>query len=199
MTVMRELEILSFKTARSFETWLKKNHASCASGIWLCFAKKDAGLKSVSRQEALDLALCYGWIDGLTKSIDEQTYRMHYAPRRKRSVWSKINRQHALRLIDEGRMQAPGLQEIERAREDGRWEAAYDGARQSTVPPDLQAELDRYPEAKAFFLTLNAQNRYAILFRLQTATRAVTRQARLERFVAMLREGRTLHPSRPPT
>jgi uncharacterized protein YdeI (YjbR/CyaY-like superfamily) len=196
------LEEIAFRRAEVFETWLDRNHASCI-GIWLCFAKKDAGVASVLPTEAVDSAICFGWIDGQIRPRDAQTYLVRYGPRARRSIWSRINRDRVARLVTAGRMRPSGLAEVERAQADGRWEAAYDSARTATGPPDLAAALGADAAAAAFFATLNAQNRYAILFRLQTARRPETRARNLERFVAMLREGRTLYPSparaKPPT
>ncbi len=184
---------LPFPSAKSFETWLRRNHA-LGPGIWLQFAKKDSGLASVTPTEAVEIAICYGWIDGQIRPRDSQTYLVRYGPRAKRSIWSKINRGRVAGLIAQGRMQPAGLLEVERAQADGRWEAAYDSARTATVPPDLAAALEADPHAKAFFVTLNALNRYAILFRLQTAKQPATRARNLERFAAMLREQRKIYP-----
>jgi len=184
---------LPFSSEKSFETWLRRNHALCP-GIWLQFAKKDSGLASVTATEAVEIAICYGWIDGQIRPRDSQTYLVRYGPRAKRSIWSKINRERVAGLIAKGRMQPAGLLEVERAQADGRWDAAYDSARTATVPPDLAAALEADPHAKAFFATLNALNRYAVLFRLQTAKKPETRARKLERFVAMLREQRKIYP-----
>jgi uncharacterized protein YdeI (YjbR/CyaY-like superfamily) len=191
-----ELPELQFKTAKCFTIWLAKNHAQ-SSGIWLRFAKKASGIASVSREEAVEAAICFGWIDGQIRPGDHQTYLVRYGPRANRSIWSKLNREKTALLIEQGRMQPAGRLEIERAQADGRWDAAYDPPSTATVPEDLQAALNADPHAKAFFATLDAANRYAILFRLQTAKKAETRVRNLERFIAMLRERRTIHPTRP--
>lgn len=169
-------------------------HGASSGGVWLQLAKKGAPLTSVSYAEALEVALCHGWIDGQKKSYDADSWLQKFTPRGARSIWSKINREKALGLIESGRMQAAGLAQIERAKADGRWEDAYEPASTATVPEDLQAELDRNPAAKAFFETLKGSNRYAILFRVQTAKKPDTRARRIAQFVAMLEKGETLHP-----
>lgn len=181
-----------FATARAFETWLARNHAA-ADGIRIQFAKKASGIRSVVYAEALEIALCYGWIDGQSKSIDETWYWQRFTPRRARSLWSKRNREIVARLIAEERMQPAGLAEIERAKADGRWDAAYDSPANAKVPDDLAAALARELDAERFFETLSSQNRYAILHRLMIAKKPETRAKRIETFVTMLREGRTIH------
>ena len=180
-------------TAASWERWLKRHHAA-AAGVWLRMAKKDSGIASVAHAEALEVALCYGWIDGQRKSEDERHFLQRFTPRTARSTWSKINRDKALRLIEEGRMQPAGLAEVERARADGRWEAAYDAQSVATVPPDLQAALDANPKAAAFFAKLDSRNRYAVLFRTQGAKKPETRARRIGQFVEMLAKGEKLYP-----
>ena len=157
-------------------------------------AKKGVAISTVSHPEALDVALCYGWIDGLRKGESDETFLQKFTPRAKRSLWSKINREKVLALIATGHMKPAGLAEIERAKKDGRWEAAYEAQSKSEVPPDLQAALDRNAKAKAFFATLSSQNRYAVLLRIHIAKKAETRARRIETFVAMLERGETLHP-----
>jgi uncharacterized protein YdeI (YjbR/CyaY-like superfamily) len=183
---------LAFSSQQAFREWLAAEHAT-SDGIWIRFAKKASGIASVDYAEALDVALCFGWIDGQTRSIDDDWYAQRWTPRRKRSPWSKRNRDKAAALIATGQMQTAGLAEIERAKADGRWDRAYDGAKNATVPDDLQAALDANPKAAAFFATLTGSKRYAILYRLQDAKRPETRQRRLETFVAMLERGETLH------
>ncbi|RIX84259.1 YdeI/OmpD-associated family protein [Acidovorax cavernicola] len=173
--------------------WYQKHHASHA-GVWLRIAKKASGIASVDHSEALEIALCFGWIDGQRKSQDAQFFLQRFTPRTARSTWSKINRDKVLKLIDEGRMQAGGLAEMERARADGRWDAAYDAASVATVPPDLQAALDANRKAKAFFATLDSRNRFAILFRTQGAKKPETRARRIAQFVDMLARGEKIHP-----
>ena len=183
----------AFATPRSFETWLARNHAR-AQGIHVKIAKKASGIRSVTHAEALEIALCYGWIDGMGKSIDETWYWQRFTPRRARSLWSKRNREIVARLIADGRMQPAGQAEIDRAKTDGRWEAAYDSPANAKVPADLAAALRKSPPAKRFFESLDAQNRYAILHRLMTVKKPETRAKRVAAFVEMLREGRKPHP-----
>jgi uncharacterized protein YdeI (YjbR/CyaY-like superfamily) len=185
-------EPIRFATQRTFEIWLRKHHAS-SDGEWLQLAKAGADQATVTYAQAVEVALCWGWIDGQKKSFDDQHWLQHFTRRRARSLWSKINRAKAEALIESGRMQPPGQAEIERAKVDGRWNAAYDGARTSTVPDDLQAALDAQPKAKAFFATLDGANRYAVLWRLQTAKKPQTRARRIETLVAMLARGEKIH------
>jgi uncharacterized protein YdeI (YjbR/CyaY-like superfamily) len=188
-----ELPILLFETQAAWAVWLAENHATMP-GLWLRLAKKAADLNSISYREALEEALCYGWIDGQKKSYDDQSWLQKFTPRGPRSIWSKINREKAEQLIESGRMRAAGLATIERARQNGNWDAAYDSATTATVPADLQAELDKNPEAAAFFATLNGTNRYAILFRIQTAKKVATRAKRIQQFIKMLARGEKLYP-----
>lgn len=189
---MADIEPVRFATQRAFETWLRKHHAS-SDGAWLQIAKAGADSKTVSYVEAVDTALCWGWIDGPKRGLDEHYWLQRFTPRRARSLWSKINCGKVEALIAAGRMQPAGQAEIDRAKADGRWAAAYDGARTATVPDDLQAALDASPAAKKFFATLNSTNRYAVLVRVQTARRAETRAKRIATFVDMLARGETLH------
>lgn len=191
-----ELAPTLFKSAKAFEAWLKKNHAT-SEGLWLKIAKRGSNEPSVTYPEAVEIALCWGWIDGQKKSLDDQHYLQRFTPRRARSVWSRINVNKVQALIEAGRMQAPGQAQIEAAKADGRWARAYDGARTSTVPEDLQAALDAEPAAKTFFASINASNRYAILWRIQTAARAETRARRLAQLVEMLARGETIHLFKP--
>ena len=185
-----------FKNAKAFESWLKKNHAS-SDGLWLKMAKRGADEPSVTYPEAVDIALCWGWIDGQKKGLDDQHFLQRFTPRRARSIWSKINVDKAEALIAAGRMQAPGHAQIEAAKADGRWAQAYDGARTSSVPEDLLAALEAEPRAKAFFATINATNRYAVLWRIQTAVKAETRARRIAQLVEMLARGETIHIFKP--
>lgn len=180
-------------TAASWERWLKRHHAD-AAGVWLRMAKKDSGIASVNHPEALEVALCYGWIDGQRKAEDDKHFLQRFTPRTLRSTWSKINRDKALRLIEEGRMQLAGLAEVERARTDGRWDAAYDAQSIATVPADLQAALDANSKAGAFFAKLDSRNRYSVLFRTQGAKKPETRARRIAKFVEMLAKGEKIHP-----
>jgi uncharacterized protein YdeI (YjbR/CyaY-like superfamily) len=188
-----DLPTLAFATAAEWEAWLREHHDS-APGVWIKFARKGSGVASVTYMEALHAALCFGWIDGQARGGDAAFYSQRFTPRRARSIWSKRNREFATALISSGRMQPAGLREVERAKADGRWDAAYDAPSTATVPDDLRAALDAAPAAAAFFETLNAQNRYAILHRIQTAKRAETRARRIETFVAMLARRERLHP-----
>lgn len=191
-----ELAPTLFKSAKAFEAWLKKNHAT-SEGLWLKIAKRGSNEPSVTYPEAVEIALCWGWIDGQKKSLDDQHYLQRFTPRRARSVWSRINVNKVQALIEAGRMQAPGQAQIEAAKADGRWARAYDGARTSTVPEDLQAALDAEPAAKTFFASINASSRYAILWRIQTAARAETRARRVAQLVEMLARGETIHLFKP--
>lgn len=181
-----------FSTQRAFEAWLRRNHAS-SDGVWLLIAKPGAEEPTVTYQQAVESALCYGWIDGQKKALDAQHWLQRLTPRRPRSLWSKTNRTKAEALIESGRMQPSGMTEIDRARSDGRWDAAYDGARTAEVPADLERALDGRPEARAFFSRLDGANRYAVLWRVQTAKRAETRSKRIETLVEMLARGEKIH------
>jgi uncharacterized protein YdeI (YjbR/CyaY-like superfamily) len=194
VTDLDTLPVLPFADETAWEAWLAEHHAEHPDGIWIRVAKKGAGIPTVTYGEALDVALCFGWIDGQSKGIDETWYRQRWLPRRRRSVWSKRNRAKAEALIAAGRMRPPGLAEVERAKADGRWEAAYDSPANATVPGDLRAALDARPAAAEAFAGLDGQNRYAILHRLQLAKRETTRAKRIEQFVDMLERGERLHP-----
>lgn len=177
-----------FENAQAFETWLARHHAS-SPGLWLRIAKRGGGETSVSYPEAVEIALCWGWIDSQKKGQDTQHFLQRFTPRRARSVWSKVNVEKVATLIGQGRMQAPGLAQVEAAKADGRWAKAYDGARNSVVPEDLIAAFDAAPAAKAFFATLNASHRYAVLWRIQTAVKAETRARRIAQQVEKLAQG----------
>ena len=187
-----ELPILAFESPDAWAIWLEEHHA-VSKGVWLKLAKKGSGIASVTYAEALEVALCHGWIDGQKRSHDASAWLQKFTPRGKKSIWSKVNRDKALELIRSGRMQPAGLEEVERAQRDGRWEAAYDSQSNATVPSDLEEALDRSPKAKAFFATLDSTNRYAILFRLHTAKKVETRARRLEQFIQMLERGEKIH------
>jgi uncharacterized protein YdeI (YjbR/CyaY-like superfamily) len=188
-----DLPVLAFGSAQSWRDWLAEHHQT-ASGLWLKIAKKGAGTPTVGYAEAIDGALCYGWIDGQKGKLDDEYWLQRFTPRKPRSRWSKINREKAERLIAESRMQPAGLREVEAARADGRWDAAYEGQASAAVPPDLARELDLNPVAKEFFGTLSSVNRYAILYRIQDAKRAQTRADRIAKYVAMLNEHKTIYP-----
>ncbi len=188
-----ELPTLFFATPRELETWLAKNHDK-SPGVWLRFAKKASSQTSVTYAEALDAALCYGWIDGQKAKGDAETWLQKFTPRSKRSIWSKINRDKANALVASGRMKPSGQREIDRAKADGRWDAAYDGQRTATVPDDLAAALAKNAKARKLFETLNSVNRYAILFRIANAKKPETRARRIAQFVDMLARGEVLYP-----
>lgn len=187
-----EQSAFPFASSGAWEAWLEDNHAS-SDGIWIKMAKKASGIPSVSHPEALEIALCFGWIDGQRRALDEKHFLQRFTPRRRRSPWSKINAEKAQALIAAGRMRPAGLAEVERAKKDGRWDAAYAGQRLMGVPDDLYAELDARPEAAAFFAELSSRNRYAILYRLNDAKRPETRARRLAKFVAMLEARQTVY------
>lgn len=187
-----ELAILPFESEQAWEAWLEREHEH-APGVWLQIAKKDSGVATVTYAQALQVALCFGWIDGQKRAFDATWFLQRFTPRKRNSRWSKINVEHAERLIAAGRMRAAGLAQVEAARADGRWERAYLGQRDATVPADLQAALDANAKASAFFATLSGANRYAFLYRVQDARRPATRARRIERFVSMLARGETLH------
>jgi uncharacterized protein YdeI (YjbR/CyaY-like superfamily) len=187
-----ELPIKPFRDAKAWSTWLARNHAS-ATGVWIKFAKKSSGIASIDYAQALEQALCWGWIDGQAKGLDETWYLQRFTPRGRRSIWSKINRDKALALIESGKMQPAGLAEVERAKADGRWAAAYASPSRIEVPADLQRALDATPAAKELFATLSANNRYAILYRVHDAKRPETRARRIAQFVEMLAKGERLH------
>ena len=188
-----DLPILSFASQGDWETWLAEQH-STSQGIWLKIAKKDADVRTVSYPEALEVALCFGWIDGQKRGLDETHWLQRFTPRTARSKWSRINTDKAQALIDAGRMRPAGMREVELARADGRWEAAYEGQRGSAVPPDLAEALAANAAAQAFFATLNSANRYAVLYRIHDAKRPETRARRIATYVAMLADGKTFHP-----
>ena len=193
MAAKDDLPTVSFPSREAWEAWLAERHAA-SSGVWLKIAKKGSGIATVSHAEALEVALCYGWIDGQRDALDKDFFLQRFTPRRSRSKWSKVNRQKVTELIARGQMKPAGLQEVERARADGRWDAAYDAQSVATVPEDLQQALEQNERARAFFATLDSRNRYAILYRLQDAKKPETRARRLEKFVAMLNEGQKIYP-----
>jgi uncharacterized protein YdeI (YjbR/CyaY-like superfamily) len=184
-----DLHVELFPSQASWEAWLEQHHAS-APGVWVKFAKKGSGVESVSYGEAVESALCFGWIDGQMKSLDERFYLQRFTPRRRRSSWSKVNVEKATALIEAGRMRPAGLAEVERAKADGRWDAAYEPPSKITVPEDLERALDANPTARAAFAALDSQNRYLILYRVHGAKRPETRARRIAQFVEQLAEGR---------
>ncbi len=184
--------IRGFLSPADFRKWLAANHTR-NEGLWLRIFKKSSGRPSITYPEALDEALCFGWIDGLKHSHDEVSWLQKFTPRRARSGWSKINTQHAERLIRAGQMQPPGQAQVEAAKNDGRWTAAYDSSIHATFPDDFLTALGKNKKAKAFFDSLSKANRYAIAYRLQTAKRPETRQRRMETILEMLRRGEAFH------
>lgn len=187
-----DLPILSFKSQKDWASWLAKNHTA-SNGIWLRFFKKDSGVPSVTYAEALDEALCYGWIDGRLDPYDEKSWLRRFTPRRPRSPWSKRNIEHVNRLTAAGRMKPAGLKEVEAAKKDGRWEKAYDPQGAMELPADFLQALAKDKKAKAFFESLNRANHYAIAWRLQTAKRPETRARRMQAILAMLKKGEKFH------
>ncbi|RKG78964.1 hypothetical protein D7W79_11630 [Corallococcus exercitus] len=188
----QELPVVPFASEKAWEKWLEKHHAD-SPGVWVKLAKLESGIPSVTYAQALEVALCYGWIDGQKDAFDAEYWLQRFTPRKPRSKWSKINCGKVEALVAAGRMKPAGLREVEAARADGRWEAAYAGSKTIEVPEDLTLALEKNPKAKAFFATLKSANRYAILFRLHDAKKPETRARRLEKFIAMLEAGETLH------
>jgi uncharacterized protein YdeI (YjbR/CyaY-like superfamily) len=197
-SIKRDLPVLAFKSQRAWDTWLASQPAQ-SKGLWLKLAKKSSGMASVSKVEALDTALCHGWIDGQLDSFDDDFWLIRFTPRQATSKWSEKNRIRALELVELKLMRPAGLEQIERAKKDGRWEAAYAPQSTAQIPEDLRAALARNKKARSFFEGLDSHNRYAILYRLQDAKKAETRAARLEKFVAMLVDGKTIHPRKAKT
>ena len=191
MTEQNTLPTIEFKTAKTFETWLFKNHAT-SKGLWIKIFKKDSGEMSITYAEALDVALCFGWIDGQKKSFDEQAWLQKFTPRRNNSIWSKVNIGHVERLITERRMEPAGFKAIERAKTNGSWEKAYDSSSKMTIPADFLKELSKNKTAEAFFKTLNKTNLFSIGFRLQTAKKQETREKRIKEMIEKLAKGEKL-------
>lgn len=189
------LPVLSFASARDWEAWLSAEGPQ-SKGVWLKLAKKASGIVCLSKQEAIDGALCHGWIDGQSLGIDDDFWLLRFTPRRPGSKWSRVNRERALMLIEQGRMKAAGLREIEKAEQDGRWDAAYAPQSKAAVPEDLQAALDANPDAKQRFGELDSRNRYAILYRVQDAKKPATRTQRIVKFIDMLNRGETIYPAK---
>jgi uncharacterized protein YdeI (YjbR/CyaY-like superfamily) len=186
-----DIPILPFASKKKWAAWLAKQHNN-ASGVWLELAKKGSGIPSVTYDEAVDVALCYGWIDGQKKGLDDKYWLQKFTPRGPKSIWSKINTEKAEKLIESREMKPAGLKAIEAAKQDGRWDAAYESQKNISVPEDFQAELDKNPKAKAFFASLKSASRYAILFRIHHAKRSETRARRIRQFVEMLESGENL-------
>lgn len=193
MDTKQGLPILSFASPKEWEAWLREHHGA-SKGLWLKIAKKGSGVDSVDYAQALDAALCHGWIDGQKGALDDTFWLQKFTPRGPRSKWSKINVDKAQALIEAKRMQPAGLAEIEKAKGDGRWEQAYASQSKATVPEDLQQELDKNPKAAKFFATLDSANRYAVLYRIHEAKKPETRARRIEKFIDMLNRGEKVHP-----
>jgi uncharacterized protein YdeI (YjbR/CyaY-like superfamily) len=183
--------IILFESLVGWEAWLAKHYAD-EQGVIMKIAKKGSGITSITQSEALDGALCYGWIDGIRRGLDDTYYLQKYTPRRAKSTWSKVNVEKVAQLTLAGRMQPSGIAAVEAAKKDGRWERAYDSQKNMMIPPDFQVALDKNPVAKNFYKTLNKTNTYAIIFRIQTAKKPETRQARIEKFIGMLERGERL-------
>jgi uncharacterized protein YdeI (YjbR/CyaY-like superfamily) len=193
----RDLPVIAFASREAWDAWLSTQPVD-AKGLWLKLARKSSGIPTVSRDDAVDTALCHGWIDGQLDPFDENYWLVRFTPRKPASIWSEKNRARALELVKLGRMRPAGMREIERARSDGRWDNAYASQRTAELPEDLAAALAKNPKASAFFATLSRVNRYAILYRTHTAKKPETRAARIAKFVAMLAKGETIHPQSSP-
>jgi uncharacterized protein YdeI (YjbR/CyaY-like superfamily) len=185
--------VVTFKDAESFYKWLGQRHDK-ETEIWIKIHKVGSEMKSITPKQAIDVVLCWGWIDGLRKGLDDKSYLQRYTPRTRKSIWSKINIDNVARLTREGRMTEHGLKEVEQAKSDGRWARAYDGGKKMTIPDDLQAAIDAEPKAKAMLAKLSAQNRFALAFRTHNMKTEAGRRKKIEAFVAMLKRGETIHP-----
>ena len=188
----KEMQVLSFASSKEWRKWIQANHAK-SNGVWLRFFKKDSGEQSVTYSEALEEALCYGWIDGQANKYDTNSYIQKFTPRRPKSIWSKRNTEKAERLIREGKMKKAGMHQVELAKADGRWQQAYDSPKYMKVPEDFLQRLSKNKKAKTFFDRLNKANQYAIAWRLQTAKRPETREKRLKEILVMMSEGKKFH------
>lgn len=186
-------KVRTFKDADAFYAWLSKNHDK-HDELWIKIHKVGSGLKSITPKEAIDVVLCWGWIDAVRKSHDDESFLQRYTPRSKKSIWSKINVDNVARLIHEKRMTEHGLREVEAAKADGRWQRAYAGGKDMQIPPDLQAAIDAEPKARAMLKTLSAQNRFALAFRVHNMKTPAGRAKKIESFVAMLKRGETIYP-----
>jgi uncharacterized protein YdeI (YjbR/CyaY-like superfamily) len=193
-----DLPILPFASKKKWADWLARQHDESA-GLWLKLGKKESGIASVTYEEALDVALCYGWIDGQKKGFDDRYWLQKFTPRGPRSIWSKINTEKAEKLIASGDMRSAGLKAIEAAKADGRWEAAYSSQKNISIPEDFQAALDKNRKAREFFASLKSAERYSFLFRIQTAKKAETRAKRIQQFVTMLERNEKIHLFKPST
>jgi uncharacterized protein YdeI (YjbR/CyaY-like superfamily) len=187
--------IRAFRDADSFYRWLSKHHDK-QTEIWIKIHKVDSGFKSITPKEAIDVVLCWGWIDGLRKAFDDKSYLQRYTPRTGKSIWSQINVDNVARLIKEGRMTEHGLKEVDQAKSDGRWARAYKSGKEMKIPDDLQAAIDAEPQAMAMLAKLSAQNRFALAFRTQNMKTEAGRKKKVEAFVAMLKRGETIYPQK---
>ncbi|MDX8503172.1 YdeI/OmpD-associated family protein [Mesorhizobium sp. VK4C] len=188
-------KVHEFRDAESFYVWLADNHAG-ESEVWIKVHKVGSGLASITPKEAIDVVLCFGWIDAVRKSLDEKSFLQRYTPRGRKSIWSRINIDNVARLIEEGRMTRHGLRQVEAAKADGRWDRAYGGSKEMTIPPDLQAAIDAEPEARAMLAKLSAQNRFALAFRTHNMKTEAGRKKKIADLVAMLKRGETIHPQK---
>jgi len=188
-------KVLEFKDAEQFHAWLGAHHED-ADEVWIKIHKVGSGLESITARQAIDVVLCWGWIDGIRKGLDDRSFLQRYTPRTARSIWSKINVDNVARLIAGGRMTRHGLAQVEAARADGRWDRAYGSGKGMAIPDDLQAAIDAEPKAKAMLATLTEQNRFALAFRTHNMKTAAGRQRKIENFVHMLRRGETIYPQR---
>ncbi len=188
-------KVREFKTAQSFYTWLGK-HRATEDEVWIKIHKVGSGLKSITPKEAIDVVLCWGWIDGIRKGLDDTSYLQRYTPRRKTSIWSQVNVGNVARLIEAGRMTEHGLREVEAAKADGRWDKAYGSGEGMAIPDDLQAAIDAEPRAKKMLATLSAQNRFALAFRVHHMKTEAGRKKKIDTFVEMLKRGETIHPQK---
>lgn len=187
--------VRTFKNADAFYAWLSRHHDK-ETELWIKIHKTGSGLPSITPKEAIDVVLCWGWIDAIRKSLDETSYLQRYTPRTKTSIWSKINVDNVARLVREGRMTEHGLKQVEAAKADGRWQRAYGSGQDMKIPPDLQAAIDAEPKARAMLKTLSAQNRFALAFRVHNMKTEAGRKKKIADFVAMLKRGETIHPQK---
>jgi uncharacterized protein YdeI (YjbR/CyaY-like superfamily) len=188
-------KVRAFKDAATFYMWLSKRHDK-DDEVWIKIHKVDSGLKSITPKEAIDVVLCWGWIDGVRKGFDDKSFLQRYSPRGKKSIWSKINVDNVARLVKEGRMTEHGLKHVEAAKVDGRWDRAYKAGKDMKIPADLQAAIDAEPKAKAMLAKLTEQNRFALAFRTHNMKTEAGRKKKIEAFVAMLKRGETIYPQR---
>jgi uncharacterized protein YdeI (YjbR/CyaY-like superfamily) len=188
-------KVRAFKDAATFYMWLSKRHDK-DDEVWIKIHKVDSGLKSITPKEAIDVVLCWGWIDGVRKGFDDKSFLQRYSPRGKKSIWSKINVDNVARLVNEGRMTEHGLKHVEAAKADGRWDRAYRAGKDMKIPADLQAAIDAEPKAKAMLAKLTEQNRFALAFRTHNMKTEAGRKKKIEAFVAMLKRGETIYPQR---